>query len=228
MSESDAVQESVRLASLRSHEILDTPPDGTFDRLTALAARIFGTRIALVSLVDEDRIWFKSRHGLDTEELPRDPGLCASAMFSPGTYVIRDALSDPRALANPLVAGYSGLRFYAAAPLVTHEGHRLGTLNVIDFEPRSFTVDDEHTLAQLAGAVMDQMELRISSRRAVQSLSKLIRHSVQQDDEGGLDTRGMTTICSWTKSVLVDGEWMTFEKAIGDLGLEPAQDPPSR
>jgi len=174
MSASDAVHESARLAALRSYDILDTPPDGTFDRVTALAARIFNTPIALVSPVDEDRIWFKSRHGLDTDEIPRDPGLCASAIFSPDTYVIRDALSDPRALANPLVAGEFGLRFYAAAPLVTHDGHRLGTLNVIDFEPRDFTEEDERTLAELTGAVMDQMELRISSRKAVQSLSVLI------------------------------------------------------
>ncbi len=139
MSESDAVHEPVRLAALKSYDILDTPPDGTFDRVTALAARIFNTPIALVSLVDEDRIWFKSRYGLDADEIPKDPGLCASAIFSPDTYVIRDALSDPRALANPLVAGEFGLRFYAAAPLVTRDGYRLGTLNVIDFEPRDFT-----------------------------------------------------------------------------------------
>jgi len=212
MSASDAVHESARLAALRSYDILDTSPDCTFDRVTALAARIFNTPIALVSLVDEDRIWFESRHGLDTDEIRRDPGLCASAIFSPDTYVIRDALSDPRALANPLVAGEFGLRFYAAAPLVTHDGHRLGTINVIDFEPRDFTEEDECTLAELAGAVMDQMELRISSRKAVQSLSMLIRHAPEQEEEGGRDTKGLTTICAWTKSILVDGEWMTFEE----------------
>lgn len=212
MSESDAVDEPSRLSALRSYDILDTPPDGTFDRVTALAARIFNTPIALVSLVDEDRIWFKSRHGLDVEEVPRDPGLCASAVFSPDTYVIRDALSDPRALANPLVAGEFGLRFYAAAPLVTRDGYRLGTLNVIDFEPRDFTEEDRHTLEELAGAVMDQMELRISSRKAVQSLSRLNRHAPGQAADEGLDAEGTTTMCAWTKSVLVDGEWMTIEK----------------
>ncbi|MEX2527232.1 MAG: GAF domain-containing protein [Gemmatimonadota bacterium] len=221
MSESDAAHESARLAALRSYDILDTPPDGAFDRVTALAARIFNTPIALVSLVDEDRIWFKSRYGLDTDEIPRDPGLCASVIFSPDTYVVRDALSDPRALANPLVAGAFGLRFYAAAPLVTHDGHRLGTLNVMDFEPRDFTEDDERILAELAGAVMDQMELRISSRKAVQSLSSLIRHAREQDEGGEIDTKGLTTICSWTSSILVDGAWMTFEEFLEtQLGLK--------
>lgn len=221
MSESDPVHESVRLAALRSYDILDTPPDGAFDRVTTLAARIFNTPIALVSLVDEDRIWLKSRHGLDTEELPKDPGLCASAIFSPDTYVIRDALSDPRALANPLVAGEFGLRFYAAAPLVTRDGHRLGTLNVMDFEPRDFTEEDRRTLTELAGAVMDQMELRISSRKAVRSLSKLNRHVPEQEAEGELDTEELTTICAWTKSVLVDGQWMTFEEFLeSQLGLK--------
>lgn len=220
-SESDAVHESVRLAALRSYDILDTPPDGTFDRVTALAARIFNTPIALVSLVDEDRIWFKSRHGLAADEIGRDPGLCASAIFSPDTYVIRDVLSDPRTLANSLVAGECGLRFYAAAPLVTRDGFRLGTLNVIDFEARDFTEEDQRTLAELAGAVMDQMELRISSRKAVRSLLTLSRHAPGQDAEEGLGTKGTTTICAWTKSVLVDGDWMTLEAMTHGPGGRP-------
>ena len=233
MPESDAVQESARLAALSSYDVLDTPPDGAFDRVTALAARIFNTPIALVSLVDEDRIWFKSRHGLDAEEIPRDPGLCASAIFSSDTYVIRDALSDPRALANPLVAGEFGLRFYAAAPLVTRDGYRLGTLNVIDFQARDFTDEDRRTLAELAGAVMDQMELRISSRNAVRSLSRLNRHSLEQDAEGGLD-RGVTTACALTSLrlartlesmsdgfLLLDADWsILFINAVGEGLLE--------
>lgn len=96
------------------------------------------------------------------------------------------------------------------------------TINVIDFEPRNFTDEDERTLAELAGAVMDQMELRISSREAVRSLSSLIRHTREQDDdEGGLDTRGLATICAWTKSILIDGEWITFEEFLEtELGLK--------
>ena len=220
MQESEAVHESARLTALRSYDVLDTPPDGTFDRVTALAARIFNTPIALVSLVDEDRIWFKSRHGLDAEEIPRDPGLCASAIFSSDTYVIRDALSDPRALANPLVAGEFGLRFYAAAPLVTRSGYRLGTLNVIDFEARDFTDEDRSTLTELAGAVMDQMELRISSRNAVRSLLQLNRHAREQSAEGELD-KGVMTVCAWTKSILVDGKWITVEQFLErQLGLK--------
>ena len=133
----DVKQEYQRLLALRRFDILDTPPDGSFDRITRLAAELFEVPIALVSLVDEDRIWFKSRSGLDNvSEISRDPGLCASAILSDDVYLVEDARSDPRTLANPLVAGEFGLQFYAAAPLVTADGYQLGTLCVIDHHPR--------------------------------------------------------------------------------------------
>ncbi len=129
-------EESARLEALRRYEILDTPPDGAFDHITALAADLFGVPIAIVSLVDHDRIWFKSRHGLEDSQTARDPGLCASAILSPEVYHVRDAVHDARSLANPLVAGALGLRFYAAAPLRTRDGFLLGTICVTDREPR--------------------------------------------------------------------------------------------
>src|SRR5215469_4138587 len=124
--------EAERLGALRRYSVLDTPADGSFDHITALAAELFRVPIALISLVDHDRIWFKSHHGLDASETGREPGLCASAIFSPEVYHIRDAATDMRALANPLVAQGFGLRFYAAAPLRTHDGFNLGTLCIID------------------------------------------------------------------------------------------------
>src|SRR5579872_2918377 len=99
----ERTMEKDRLATLNSYEILDTPPDGAFDRVTALAGHFFKVPVCLVSLVDEDRIWFKSRFGLDTDQIPRTPGLCASAMFSEKAYVVKNAVKDPRTLANPLV-----------------------------------------------------------------------------------------------------------------------------
>jgi PAS domain S-box-containing protein len=158
-------REAERLQALRRYSILDTPPDGTFDHITALAAELFRVPIALISLVDHDRIWFKSRHGLDAQQIARDPGLCASAIFSPDVYYVRDGLTDPRTLANPLVAGEMGLRFYAAAPLRTHDNFNLGTLCIIDREPRDLTPAERTMLAKLASVVMDQMELRRSAMK---------------------------------------------------------------
>ena len=105
---------------LRRYAILDTPPDGSFDHVAAIAARLFDVPIAIVSLVDEDRIWFKAHHGLDIEQIDRSPGLCASAILQADPYVLTDASCDPRSLANPLVAGEFGLRFYARGA-IAHE-----------------------------------------------------------------------------------------------------------
>src|SRR5687768_11608682 len=135
-SEFDAAAEALRLAAVRRYDVLDTPPDGSFDRVTEIAARLFKVPIAIVSLVDEDRIWFKSHHGLDVQQIGRDPGLCASAILQDDPWVLSDAKADPRSLANPLVAGDFGLRFYAGVPLKTSDGFNLGTLCVIDREPR--------------------------------------------------------------------------------------------
>ena len=95
--------ERERLDAVRRYDILDTPPDGAFDRITALAARIFDVPISIVSIVDADRIWFKSRHGVDVDEIGRDPGLCASAILHDEPWLVTDAKFDPRTLTNPLV-----------------------------------------------------------------------------------------------------------------------------
>jgi GAF domain-containing protein len=215
MTDSSRRGETERLAALHSYEILDTPPDGAFDRITALAARHFKVPVALVSLVDEDRIWFKSRHGLEAEQIPRSPGLCASVIFSDDAYVVRNALKDPRTLANPLVAGAMGLRFYAAVPLVTHDGYRLGTMNIIDFVPRDLDAAGLSDLHEFAGLVMDQMELRLSARKTIAALSRAVRGA-----EHSTELERLVTVCAWSRKIQVDGRWVTFEEFLVDsLGL---------
>jgi two-component sensor histidine kinase len=173
--------EAKRLAAVRRYNILDTPPDGSFDRITSIAARRFNVPISIISVVDQDRIWFKSHYGTEVGEVVREPGLCASAIMSPGPYVVEDAKHDPRSLANSLVASGPGFGFYAAAPLVTASGYGLGTLCVIDVQPRKVDqalIDD---LSDLASVVMDQLELRLSARKALdraQLMAREIDHRV--------------------------------------------------
>ncbi|MBD2127914.1 ATP-binding protein [Microcoleus sp. ZQ-A2] len=161
-------RETERLNALRRYEILDTPPDGAFDRITSIVARLFKVPIAIVSLVDSDRIWFKSHHGLEVQQIDRAPGLCASAIFSDDIYAITDAAKDLRSLTNPLVVGEMGLRFYAAAPLRTYDGHNLGTLCVIDKKLRSISSEEMSILRDLAAVVMDEIELRLAAQKVGQ------------------------------------------------------------
>jgi hypothetical protein len=171
-----------RLAAVRRYDILDTPRDGAFDRITELASSLFGVPISIVSIVDTDRIWFKSHHGVEAEETSRDPGLCASAILADDIYVVEDAKADPRTLANPLVAGALGLRFYAGQPLVTAEGYRLGTLCIIDRQPRQLSVEEAVTLRTLAATVMDSLELRLAAIRVVR-LEEERRHAIESSAE---------------------------------------------
>lgn len=157
--------EALRMAAVGRYEILDTPPDGAFDRITDLAARVFDVPIATITIVDHDRIWFKSKYGIDAEQIGRDPGLCASAVMSDEIWVVSDAPKDPRALENPLVRGELGLRFYAGAPLKTADGYNLGTINIIDTEPRQLSEKEIGTLQRLAEIVVDNLELRLAALR---------------------------------------------------------------
>lgn len=164
--------ETERMQAVARYDVLDTPPDGAFDRITALASRLFNVPVAIVSIVDNDRIWFKSHHGLDVVEVERGPGLCASAILHEGPWVVNDASSDPRALTNPLVAGEFGLKFYAGVPLRTSDGHNLGTLCVLDFEAREVTPDELRTLGDLGAVVVDELELRLATRRALDAATE--------------------------------------------------------
>jgi GAF domain-containing protein len=119
--------------------------------------------VAIVSIVDHDRIWFKSHHGLEVEQISRDPGLCASAILQDDLWVVENAPEDPRTLLNPLVAGEFGLKFYAGAPLKNRNGYNLGTLCILDFKPRTMTPEDNANLRDLAAMVMTDMELRLEA-----------------------------------------------------------------
>lgn len=166
-SDVSAANEEARMRAVERYRILDTPPDGTFDRIVGLAARMFCVPVAIVSVVDHDRIWFKAHHGTEVGEIGRDPGLCASAILQEDAWVVPDAARDPRTLANPLVAGEFGLQFYAGVPLRTPDGYNLGTFCILDREPREFTAEDVSTLEDLAAIVMNDLELRLQSRSAV-------------------------------------------------------------
>jgi GAF domain-containing protein len=166
--------EKERVQTLKRYEILDTPADGTFDRLAALASKIFNVPIAIISLVDHDRIWFKSHEGLDINEIDRTPGLCSSAILSDELYIVEDARKDPRTLANPLVAGEFGLQFYAAAPLKTKNGFNLGTFCLIDKKKRYLNTQQQQMLEDLAAIVMDEIELRLAARMKFEQLSRKV------------------------------------------------------
>ena len=168
----DKIAELERIENLNKYEILDTPDDGAYDEITSLAAKIFAVPIAIISLVDTDRIWFKSSYGLDIDEIPRDPGLCSSAILSDDVYIIENARMDPRTLSNPLVAGLFGLQFYAAAPLRSREGYNLGTICIIDKIPRTLSAKDSSILMQLSRIVMDQVELKLKARLFLREIQK--------------------------------------------------------
>lgn len=148
------------MASLRNYAILDTPNEAAFDDFTVLASRLLDTPIALISLVDERRQWFKSQVGLDACETPREWAFCAHALEQLHVLEVPDALTDTRFANNPLVLGEPSIRFYAGAPLATPDGAVLGTLCVIDSKPRQLTDLERDTLTRLARQVVHLLELR--------------------------------------------------------------------
>lgn len=182
--------EADRLRTLQLYRILDTAVDKTFDDLARLAGAICETPINLISLVDKDRQWFKSRVGLpDATETPREFAFCAHAILGSDVMVVEDATADDRFKANPLVTGDPKIRFYAGAPLVVGNGSSLGTLCVIDRKPRKLARAQLEALEVLRGAVVTQLELR----RAVQDLEALGR---------------LLPICAWCRKVKThDGAW---------------------
>jgi diguanylate cyclase (GGDEF)-like protein len=165
------LDETVRLLSLHSLRIMDTAPEERFDRVTRMAKRIFDVNICLVSLVDSDRQWFKSRQGLDACETPRAVSFCGHAILEERAFVIEDAHTDPRFADNPLVTGDPNVRFYAGYPVHSREGNRIGTLCLIDDKPRSFSAKDVETLKDFAALVDD--ELASSAEMNVDELTKV-------------------------------------------------------
>jgi hypothetical protein len=156
--------EKKRLRVLWQYDILDSVPEEVFDDLTELAARICEAPIAMITLVDEDRQWFKAKLGVTVNETSRDISFCAHAIAQPELFIVPDATLDERFAQNPLVTSDPKIRFYASAPLITPDGHALGTLCVIDKIPRELRLEQKQALRVLARHVMTQLELRRRSR----------------------------------------------------------------
>ncbi len=159
--------EEDRILALRKYDILDTPPDNTCDKLTKLAAKLMKVPVAIISLVDKNRVWFKSRYGLDTQQMERENGLCDTVVFEGDFYQIEDAVRDPRTMGHKLVVGDFGLRFYAAYPLKTKEGFNLGAFCIIDTKPRTLTDEEQEVLRDLRDIAMEQIELKLISKLSV-------------------------------------------------------------
>lgn len=170
--------EQRRIAAVRRYQLVDQPMEAAYARIAFVAGALFGTPIATVSLVEEDRVWLAACHGLTgVRELGKEPGLCASVVSQDDVYVINDAAVDPRTFQHPLVRGELGLRFYAAAPIRTHDGYRLGTVNVIDNRPREATARQVQALEHLAAMVSDELELRLMVIRSAAAEQRM-RESV--------------------------------------------------
>ncbi len=168
--------EAERLAALRRYAILDTEPDACFDRIVRLAARQFRVPIALVSLIDEDRQWFKATCGLDATESPRDLAFCAHAILGDDVLLVPNATQDPRFASNPFVVDGLKIRFYAGAPLITPDGHKLGTLCLVDTLPRGdFSTHDQALLTDLAAVVVDQIEMRYATSEVLAEMETRIQ-----------------------------------------------------
>ncbi|WP_121971326.1 ATP-binding protein [Leptolyngbya sp. BC1307] len=167
------LNEQERMAKLLSYQILDTEAELAYDDLTTLAACICETETAMTSLIDDSRQWFKSRVGLSFSETPRDLALCAHTILEPEVMVVADATKDPRFAHHPLVIGEPHIRFYAGAPLITAEGYALGTICVIDSEPKQLTDKQIAALAALARQVVSQLDMRLTMQRIGETLGQL-------------------------------------------------------
>ena len=215
------IDEDERLEVLRRYSILDTAPEASFDRITEIAGRQFDAPISLVTLVDENRVVFKSRCGLDAAEAPRDGAFCAHAILSDETFVVPDASRDARFSNHPLVEGAMRLRFYAGAPLVTPTGHRIGSVCVMDTRPRpDFTSQDAQRLKDLAAIVTDHLEMRrvvgdvrieVETRRSAEAQA---RHLGLHDPLTGLANR------AYLQQVITEGTPFEIRGCLAAISID--------
>lgn len=207
-----SASERARHAALLSYDVLDTPPESAFDRITSLAAHIFGAPIALVSLVDEHRQWFKSACGVAVKETAREIAFCDHAIRGTSVMVVEDAARDPRFAANPLVTGEPHIRFYAGAPLLAPSGFALGTLCVIDRVPRRFEPHDQAILAELAAQVVHELEMRAALGRnyATVAEGRRTQAALQRANsqlEAVLDATGTALVMTDSERRIMSWNW---------------------
>jgi GAF domain-containing protein len=200
--ESDALEQE-RLEVLDSYQLLNSGADEACDRIAGLAAGYFDVPAAFITLIDSDHAWVKSAHGLAAQKIARRASLSTQVVTSGETLVVEDARADARFARHTFVVGEPGIAFYAAAPLVTGEGFRLGALGVLDYEPRTFSEADRVALEGFARTAVDLLDLRLCISKTLESLGNAFR-------EGDADH--LLTVCAWTRRVLVNGEWLTFEQ----------------
>jgi GAF domain-containing protein len=177
--------ETARLAALNRYAILDTEPEQSFDDLVVLASFVCRTPIATLSLVDDHRQWFKSKVGVEVRETPRDISFCAHAIQQQELFIVPDALEDPRFKDNPLVLGDPHIRFYAGAPLIDEDGYALGTLCVMDRQPRELDDTQKEALRSLRRLALSQIELR----RNIQLLKEALSDRTREEHARELELR---------------------------------------
>ncbi|HSY19403.1 MAG TPA: GAF domain-containing protein [Candidatus Acidoferrales bacterium] len=195
--------EAARLEALRQYDILDTAPEQAFDDITRIAAFICVTPTAIMALIDRERQWFKSKVGEKKSETPREQAFCAYTILEPQLLEVEDAREDERFADNPLVTSSPNIRFYAGAPLLTPEGLALGSLCVIDQQPRKLNAGQKESLGSLARLVMMTIELRQVSRKLADAAANLKTLS------------GMLPICGGCKKIRNDGGyWKQVEAYI--------------
>ena len=182
--------EDRRLSALEAIQLLDTPPEERFDRITRIASAMFDVPVALVSLVDRDRQWFKSCYGLGVKETARNISFCGHAILGPDAFVVENAQNDERFSDNPLVTGEPNIRFYAGAPLEDRSGNRLGTLCLIDRKPRTFSDQDRHNLRDLADMVEREFQYQeLGSYYGERTRALNILNEIALDNEGSESER---------------------------------------
>ena len=175
--------DAARVDALQKYAILDSEPEQAFDDLTLLASYVCQTPIALISLVDEDRQWFKAKVGISATETSRDIAFCSTAIQQRDVFVVPDALQDERFRTNPLVVSEPNIRFYAGAPLINEDGYALGTLCVIDRTPRNLAADQEAALKALSRLVLMQMEFRRNLILLKEALNDRTREEHERERE---------------------------------------------